>query len=175
MAEVNEEIARVYFEELGYTVRTNLYYKKKSGLGTGPADIDLLILKPQGKGKYGKKAIVSVKGWHSFTFSLRLMKKSGRLFEMFVPQSIRRAEDFLGKGFKRILIVAKTPKDKKEKVLIKKWLAKRMKIDFLLEFSEILSELIKRTDNKRNYPNSEVQQTIRLLKNYKFLTKKKLI
>lgn len=54
MVEVNEEIARAYFEEVcGYMVRTGFYFKKvrekragKTKGGAGPADIDLLILQP---------------------------------------------------------------------------------------------------------------------------------
>src|SRR3990170_2675861 len=80
MVEVNEEIAREYFEEVcGYMVRTGFYFKKvgkkregRTKGGAGPADIDLLILHPNPTSKrykvfiekFGKRAIVSVKGWH---------------------------------------------------------------------------------------------------------------
>ncbi|MBS7633731.1 hypothetical protein KEJ15_09025 [Candidatus Bathyarchaeota archaeon] len=80
MVEVNEEIARAYFEEVcGYMVRTGFYFKKvrekragKTKGGAGPADIDLLILHPNPNSekykefieKFGKRAMVSVKGWH---------------------------------------------------------------------------------------------------------------
>ena len=72
MAEVNEEIAKAYFEEVrGYLTRQDHYFKKESKKphkrgGIGPSDIDLLIMHPSEEGIYGKRAMVSVKGWQRY-------------------------------------------------------------------------------------------------------------
>ena len=80
MADVNEEIARQYFEDNGFLVRTNLrYYINRNIVGPGGlSDIDLVVanmnptdLEPlpfilHTQDLIGiSKASIEVKGWHT--------------------------------------------------------------------------------------------------------------
>ncbi|MEW6070109.1 MAG: hypothetical protein AB1485_05780 [Candidatus Thermoplasmatota archaeon] len=166
MPDVNEEIVRRYFELKGYFVQTDVLYfipkrqtgKKSSGYG----DIDLIVSNP----KTGDKAIVGVSGWHTERITPSYVEDwGGRLFSFVSPLALKKAAQVLGtQDFRKILVVSRLgSKESSKKTFSEK--AKKMGVDEVIEFPEILKELIKLIETKPSY-DSEVLQTLRLLKIY---------
>jgi|GEM_PF-6159289 len=165
--DVNEQIAKVYFEELyGYVVKTNHYFKKRGKKGAGPADIDLILVHPK-NGKYGKKAICSVKGWQSYKITLKSIKNR-QLFEKEWKisdwQELAAAERFFGsKYFNKILILPPIERKNKKKAIE---YCKRKYGIVLLDFSDVLFELIEYlSQENRMYRSFEAEslQTLRMI------------
>ena len=165
--DVNEQIAKAYFEEVhGYMVKTNHYFKKVRDTGSGPADIDLILYHPR-EGNFGKQAICSVKGWQSQTIRLKAIKDKPTFEEnwrIFEDQEISEGERFFGnKDFAKILILP--PIHKSEKKEAKKYCEKEYKIQ-LLDFSDILIELIEHLSNPSNLNRAydiEALQVLRMV------------
>jgi hypothetical protein len=171
MAEVNEEIARVYFEEVcGYTAKSDFYFKKKSEKahkrgGVGGSDIDLLLLHPN-EGIYGKKAMVSVKGWHNYVLTLKGCKNNPNWTKGFGKQDLDAAESFFNaKDFNKILVVPRVKEPEKE--LIEEYVKKTKGIDYVLGFPFMLNELFKKFEqSSRYYKESETLQTLAVTYRY---------
>lgn len=170
MSDVNERIVQRYFELKGYMVTTNLKYmiKKKS---SGESDIDLAILKINPS----DRAIVEVKGWHTEKFNISYFTSidpkdyRSRILHFVRPEALKVASDFFKTSqFRKILVVPQLSHRQKDKII--KMLKEKHDID-ILEFYPILKEVISLTEPNKNYRDSEFQQTIRLLKAYKFLKK----
>lgn len=186
MAEVNEEIAQAYFEEVcGYMVRTDYYFKKfkkrpgKKG-GAGPADIDLLIYHPDPTSelhkkyvnRFGKKAIVSVSGWHMLPKGSR--KKETALGTIDVacklfsdPQASDVAKGFFGDdAFSKIVVISKL--DEKFKDEQKKYAEERYGVNEVIEFKEILNELTEyaQKSGRTWFKESSILQTVFTLDRY---------
>jgi formylmethanofuran dehydrogenase subunit A len=95
MSDVNEEIAKLYFENNNFLIRTNVkyYFKGEKGVG-GDSDIDIIAFNLQPDKINPPKnfvldtrdikgimyAAVEVKGWHTETFTPSLIKNSPRIF-----------------------------------------------------------------------------------------------
>jgi len=165
MAEVNEEIAKAYFEEIcRYFVETDHYFKKSSKKahkrgGTGPSDIDLLLLHPT-EGIYGKRAMVSVKGWHGYVLNSENCKKNYKWMHGFEKQDLDAAEDrFKSKDFSKILVVPRINEEEREEV---ERYAKECKgIDYIITFPFMLKEIFDKIgDSSRYYKESEVLHTL---------------
>ena len=119
MTDVNEEIARQYFEENGFLVRTNLrYYINKNGGGPGGlSDIDLVVanMKPVDLGdlpfvlstddlKGISKASIEVKGWHTERITPKT-NNFNRLSHFIRKEATEAVTNFFGTcKFKKILI-----------------------------------------------------------------------
>jgi len=166
--EVNEEIVRAYFEEFyGYVARSELYFKKKTQRkgkrkGVGPSDIDLVLMHPK-KGKFGKRAIVAVKGWQNTVFNIKDIKNYEKWYGVFDSQEIKKAKEFFSnKKFNKIFVVSKL---KKDDILKINEISKKLGI-IILDFPRILKEIWSKIDTGRNYKNSEFLQAIRLAKKY---------
>lgn len=169
MTDVNEEIVRKYFELKGYLVRTNVkFLKKKEVTGkksSGYGDIDLAVINPN----TGERAIVAVSGWHTERITPSYVRDWGhRLFGFLCEASLDKAERVLGcKDFRKILIVSQLGalQESKDKFIEE---ARKRGVDDVIEFPKILKELIEEIEISQSY-DSEVLQTIRLLKRYDFL------
>ncbi|MCD6115127.1 hypothetical protein J7J74_02480 [bacterium] len=168
--DVNEQIAKAYFEEVcSYVVKTNHYFKKKGKRGgAGPADIDLILIHPQkGYKEYGKYAICTVKGWQSYKVSINDIKNQKKFEEewkIFEKQELEAAKRFFGVDkFSKILILPPiNSKHKKEAI---NYCKKRYNI-ILLDFSDVLFELIEYlSKDNRMYRSFQTEslQTLRII------------
>lgn len=164
---VNEEIAKSYFEEVhGYIVKTNHYFKKIREKGTGPSDIDLVLVHPT-SGKFGKRAICSVKGWQSYKipkkdiFDEEVFREDWNIFEK--QETDEGGKIFNSKNFSKILILPPIKTEDKNECI--EFCKKKYGI-ILLDFSDILFELIEHMSEKdrvhRSY-DSESLQTLRIV------------
>lgn len=162
MTDVNEEIVAKYYEMNGYLVHRNLPYPVSKKFSPD-SDIDLLIY----NSNTNDKAIIEVKGWHTETFTLKsYFKNVKRLYNFVRPESLSRAEMFFGDDdFRKIIVVPKLPK-KEEKVKEIKEFLKTKNIDEVLDFEPILKYIYNNVNINKNYRDSEVLQTVRLLKKY---------
>ncbi len=168
LTDVNEEIVRQYFELKGYFVRTDVpYLKSKNQTGkksSGYGDIDLVLMHPN-----GYKAIVGVSGWHRERITPSYIEDwEDRLFSFVSPLALDKASQVLGtQDFKKILVISQLGSrgDSKSKFIQE---AKKKGVDEVIEFPTILKELIKLIEIEPSY-DSEVLQTLRLLKIYKIL------
>ena len=169
MVDVNEEIVRKYFELQGYFVQADVpYFKPKEKTGkksSGYGDIDLIVTNP----KTGDRAIVGVSGWHRERITPSYVEGwGGRIFDFVGRLALEKAAEVLGtREFRKILVVSRlgARKDSREKFVEK---ARKMGVDEVIEFPKILEELIGMIERGPSY-DSEVLQTLRLLKVYKFL------
>ena len=169
MVDANEEIVKRYFELKGYFVMTDVkYLKSKERTGkksSGYGDRDLIVINPT----TGDKAIVAVSGWHTERITPSYVRDWGwRLFGFLDEDAVEKATQVLGtRNFRKILIVSQlgAREDSREKFLEE---ARKRGIDEVLEFPQILKELINMVEVKPSY-DSEALQTIRLLKKYGFL------
>lgn len=169
MVDVNEEIVRKYFELKGYFVQVDVPYlkpKEKTGKkSSGYGDIDLIITNP----KTGDRAIVGVSGWHRERVTVSYMEGwDGRILDFVGRLALEKAAEVLGtKDFRKILVVSRlgVRKDSRKKVVEK---AHNMGVTEIIEFPTILKELISMIEKGPSY-DSEVLQTLRLLKIYKFI------
>ena len=172
MAEVNEEIAKAYFEEVcGYMIKQDHYFKKTSQKshargGVGPSDIDLLIMHPRDEGIYGIRAMVSVKGWHGYCLTEKNCQNNEKWTKGFEKQDLNAAESFFGtKDFNKILVVPRV--DEKERAFIEQYVKRNKGIDYLLGFPFMLNELSKKIEqSSRYYKESESLQTLAVSHKY---------
>lgn len=168
MPDVNERIVQRYFELEGYMVTANIKYMITKG-SSGESDIDLAIF----RAKPLDRAIVEVKGWHTETFSMSYFNSDGRgdyrarMLNFVKTEALKAAGEFFhAKDFRRILVVPELSPKQKDKIA--RMLKEKHGVD-VLEFSEVLKEVIAKTEINKNYRDSEFQQTIRLLKAYEFI------
>lgn len=181
MADVNEEIARLFFENRDFLVRTNVKYwvKGKKGIG-GDSDVDLVavnlhpdcinppknfILKTDDL-KGIEYAAIEVKGWHTEAFTPSLIKAAPRIFNFIRPEADKKIKDVIQTAhYKKILVIPTlTKNEEKRKEAIK--MLSQDGIDHIIEFETIIDDIYKMVEPNKNY-NSEVLQTMRLLKIYK--------
>lgn len=163
--DVNEQIAKAYFEEVhGYMVKTNHYFKKVRDRGSGPSDIDLILHHPK-DGAFGKNAICSVKGWQSHTISLKTIKNKSNFEEkwrIFEDQEISAGKEFFGNNdFNKILVLPPIYKSEKKDAII--YCKEEYKIQ-LLNFSDILIELIEYLSKSKNLKRAYDIEALQILR-----------
>ncbi len=182
MAEFNEEITRLFFEKLGFFVRTNIKYQK-DGKGT-PSDIDLLIynsnnvneldsparglpsLEELSKIKYG---MIEVKGWHTQTFTLGVLNKNKKRLKI-TQDAIKEASDVFklygetNIKIKKIIILSKlSKKEPQRQDSIDKLI--EYGYDYIIEFQTIVGCLVDKIKDK-DYSWLDIEQTIRVINIY---------
>jgi len=180
MSDVNEEIAREYFEDNGFLVRMNLkyYINRNNGGPGGLSDIDLLVvnLKPTDLGslpfiltthdlKGISKAAIEVKGWHTERITPRT-NNFDRLLYVARNEAVEAASKFFGTlDFKKILIVSSLAisQSAKEATIEK---LRSAGIDHIIEFKTVIDSLYESVETQKS-PSSEILQTIRLIKIYR--------
>jgi hypothetical protein len=161
LTEVNEEIVRQSLEVEGFFVRTNVEYgkpKEKTGKkSSGYGDIDILAEHPD-----GRRFLVQVKGWHTESLAPNYFRNKRPFMDKLAKS---KAKQVLGSNdFKTILVFSKVGKLRGRV----KESARQQGIDYVKEFKGTLQQLIMYVEKHRNY-DSEVLQTIRVLKVYGFL------
>jgi len=158
----HEEIVKTYFEIQGYFVRTNIRFK----INKANSDIDLAIIHP----KTNDKAIISVKGWNRvfYAYYIKNVTRRKGILRFISKEGIEKAEDVLDTNqFRRILVIQRLPKKKSARDEVIQFL-KRQKIEIIL-FSTILEKLIKHVKLNPDYPESNILESIRLLKFHKLI------
>jgi len=182
MAEVNEEIVRVFFENCGFMVRTNVRYQAPGGMRVD-SDVDLVVfnLEPDRKRPPGtfvltvedlrgvEYASVEVKGWHTENFTPSLVKSTGRLLSFVCDEAVDAVTAALNTAhFSKILVVSRlSPAEPYRSEVIR--LLKEGGVDYVIEFPTILNHIVEHTLPNKDYRESEMLQTVRLLKNYGLL------
>ena len=180
MADVNEEIAREYFEDNGFLVRTNLkyYINPNAGGPGGLSDIDLVAInmKPTDLGilpfilttnhlKGISKASIEVKGWHTERITPNT-NNFIRLLHFTRNEAVKAVSEFFDScDFKKILIISSLAINQ----LAREETIERLcsgGIDHVIEFKTIIDSLYESVDPNKN-PSSEILQTIRLIKIYR--------
>jgi len=183
MAEVNEEIVRIFFEQCGFLVKTNVkYIMVKKGI-PGESDVDLVVcnlspdrMHPPDSFVLGvddlrgiEYGAVEVKGWHTTTISPSAIRRFPRLLHFVRPEAKRAVTDFLRTAhFASILVVSRLtskPNEREEACRI----LKEAGVDHVIEFRTILGKIISEVEPRRPYRESVMLQTIRLLKSYGWL------
>ena len=181
MPDINETIVRLFFELNGFLVRTNVEYWVSGERGGGDSDIDLVVynLNPDklhpprdfvitlGDLPGIRQAIVETKGWHTESFTEGLVKNTPRIFNFVRPVAIEmaREEVFFDADFRRILVVSRlSPVEENRQAAIGR--LKEGGIDHVVEFRTIVRFIVDQVVPNKNYPDSEIMQTIRLLKVY---------
>ena len=151
---------RQSLEAEGFFVRTDVEYRKPKGKtrkSSGYGDIDILAEHPD-----GRKFLVQVKGWHTEWLAPNYFRNKRPFIDKLAKS---KAEDVLkSSDFKTILVFSKIGR-LRDRV---KELAHEQGIDYVKEFKGILQQLTRHVEKHRNY-DSEVLQTIRVLKVYGFL------
>jgi len=168
MADINENIVKLYFELEGYFVHQNLKYWVRKKTGAGESDIDLAIYRSSPL----DRAIIEVKGWHTETFSRSyfLPDFNWRLFNFMRPEATKEATRFFKSNkFRKILVVTRLSPNSRDEI-IKACHKKGLEI---LEFDTILKKIIEKTEENIDYKHSEFQQAIRLMKVYGYLKEEK--
>ena len=181
MPDINETVVRHFFELNGFLVRTNVKYWVTGERGGGESDIDLVVLNlnpdkrnpPQSfvltlEQLPGiRKAIVETKGWHTLRFTEALIRRNPRIFNFVRPEAIEVTRDkvFLDANFLRIFVVSTLPQaGERRQAAIE--LLNEKGIDHVIEFDTIVRFIVDQVEANKNYPDSEILQTIRLLKVY---------
>lgn len=99
-------------------------------------------------------------------FTEALIKGTPRIFNFVRPEAIEQAKRvFSDADFRRILVVsalARTEQNRQGAIR----LLKQGGIDHVVEFDTIVRFVVHQVEANKNYPDSEILQTIRLLKVY---------
>ncbi len=180
MPDVNEQFSRIFFEQCGFLVRTNVkYYVRESGNVGGDSDIDLVVLnlKPDKlnppsdfvlteQGLKGiEYAIVESKGWHEQNFSPSVIERNPRIFNFVRPESIEKGKEVLGTAhFKKVLVISSLSPDEPFRQNAIDAL-RSGGIDHVIEFNTIVAKLWNEIEVNKDY-RSEILQTMRLIRKY---------
>jgi len=181
MPDINETVVRHFFELNDFLVRTNVKYWVTGERGGGESDIDLVVLNlnpdrrnpPQSfvltlDALPGiRRAIVETKGWHTTPFTEALIKTKPRIFNFVRPEAVAAARDTVlyDAAFRRILVVSTLSQMQRNREAAIE-LLKAGGIDHVIEFETVVRFIVDQVEANKNYPDSEILQTIRLLKVY---------
>jgi hypothetical protein len=183
MSAVSEWIVREYFEALGFLVRQPVKYQVVARSKRAEEEIDLVVSNPAANGEPASKrllwaasdlrhvarAVVSIRGWHTESFTPGVLEMSPEIFRFTEDEVVRIARRLLGDGpIARILCVPTLPPPGAALDKAREMLSARG-VDGVLSFRTILLELTARVDVNRHYEKSDLLQVLRLLKNYGLL------
>jgi hypothetical protein len=157
MVEVNEEIVRKWLEEVkGFFVVTDVKYRVPGGWG----DVDIIAYHPITNEAW----VVEVKGWHTEV----VYPSYSKYIQQLHANSLSVIRNKLGnRTFDRVLVVPKLSHIQKTKNATYNAFAQKG-INQIIEFPQILGDLINSIDTHKDY-DSEILQTLRVLKVYKFI------
>lgn len=189
MSLISENLVTEYFEMNNFAVKINKKYAFSSKKRSEMEEINLIaynlkentatdsekkFILGEDSIKKIKRAIVEVKGWHTEKFAPSVLIKSPHIFNFVESKVLKAAERLLGtKEFKKILVVPRLPKAKETRNKSIK-IMKEKGVDHAIEFTTILDHIIQNIQTNKNYIESDILQTIRLLKNYGLIKDKQL-
>lgn len=184
MPDINEIVVRHFFELNGFFVRTNVKYWVSGERGGGDSDIDLVVynLNPDKLNPPQsfvltveelpgvRRAIVETKGWHTESFTAGVIKNTPRIFNFVRREAIAFTQEKVlhDADFCRILVVSRLSSTQSNREAAVQ-LLKDGGIDHVIEFDTIVRFIVDQVKANKNYPDSEILQTIRLLKVYGML------
>ncbi len=188
MAGFDENIVREYFELNGFLVRQLRKYQVQARKKRADEEVDLLVYNPapeeptpsrgfqlfSGDIRSVHRALVVVKGWHTSSFTPRMLRQSSKIFDFLkkdvldtVEQYFAEDSDVIGKidPFAKILVLPGLPATEphREESIT---LLKEHGIDFIITFRTILENLLQGIEANHNYQKSEALHLLRLLKIY---------
>lgn len=191
MAGFDENIVREYFELNGFLVRQLRKYQVHSRSKRADEQLDLVVVNPAVKKNSKPKgfqlfssdlacvhrAVVVVKGWHTSSFTPRMMQSGKSLFDFLQKDVIALIERYLGieeketgmeeKGGQllKLLVLPGLPVSdphRQESIA----LLREKGIDGIISFRTILESVIRQVEPNYNYHKSEFLHILRLLKIY---------
>lgn len=109
MATFDESIVREYFERNGFLVRQVRKYQVRSRKKRAEEEIDLLVYNPDpeepgatrgfqlfsGDIRSLQRALVIVRGWHTTSFTPRMLRQSGKIFEFLKNDVFQQSAEYL--------------------------------------------------------------------------------
>jgi hypothetical protein len=188
VAGFDENIVREYFELNGFLVRQLRKYQVQARKKRSDEEVDLLVYNPapeepsasrgfqlfSGDIQSIHRALVVVKGWHTSSFTPRMLKQSSKIFDFLkkdvldaVEKYFTEDEDLIGKvdPVTRILVLPGLPStDPHREESIQ--LLQEHGIDFIITFRTILENLLQGIEANYSYQKSEALHLLRLLKIY---------
>ena len=187
MPEVNEQIAKDFFETQGFVVSTNVAFPVVTKKIHQYSDFDLVIrntrkVKPdknipfvldRDTVKSIEAAVVEVKGWHGDPLVPSYLKKGSetrRSILGFVGSDAKKAAPKASgvQQPKYILVVSELARTEPAKLKVMQMLESEG-ISHMITFEEILESLANSIEVNRHYAHSPTLHLLRLLKNYKML------
>lgn len=180
MSEVNVQLVREFFELNLFQVMTNWQQgpRFRSGENSGQLFVrntapglprELPFLLSVGDVSSLERATVEVRAWHGDRFYPSVIEANPVLYEFVSGESLALAEEvFDGLPFTTILVVSELPAgpELRSRSLS---LLRKSGIGYVIEFTDILRELVMKVDESGHYPASQTLQTIRLLKRYRLI------
>lgn len=192
MAGVDLNIVREYFEMNGFFVRQMRKHhiqKRRSKTRRHEDEIDLMVINPRPEKapdglnfmlfandlRYISRAILSVKGWHTMTFTPATLRSSTEIFNFLERDVLKRAEELFSastqdeaketESFKKILVLPGLPTQEPHRTQSIELLRKHG-VDAIISFRAMLQDIINKVEINHNYEKSDLLQVLRLLKNY---------
>ena len=187
MPDVNEQIAKEYFELHKFLVATNFPFDVRTNEVNQKSDFDLVVrnleiidgdndppfVLDHNSIRTIDAAVVEVKGWHTSRLTPGYVRKGTGprtgIIKFVGSEAIRAAKRATGvKEPKSILVVSELAKSIEDRAETQDILISAG-VDHVLLFDEILHSLIESVDIKRHYAHSATLHLLRLLKKYKML------
>ncbi len=188
MAGFDENIVREYFELNGFLVRQLRKYQVQARKKRADEEVDLLVYNPapeepsasrgfqlfSGDIQSVHRALVVVKGWHTSSFTPKMLKQSSTIFDFLKKDVLDAVEkyfaddaDLIGKvdPVTRILVLPGLPSTNPHREESIK-LLKENGIDFIITFRTILENLLQGIETNHSYQKSEALHILRLFKIY---------
>lgn len=161
--DINEEIVRAWLQEQGFLVRGRLKFKVRRGKSAGYSDVDLIGYRLRDR----KYVAVDISAWMAETISLAYLKREDyrhRLLKISSPEARAAIREFLGvahdEQYEVWLVVSFISKNQRKEVEDEF----RKHVDRVVEFPEIMKDLIDSVKKEPNKPREEESlQTIRAL------------
>ncbi len=186
MAAFDENIVREYFEGNGFLVRQLRKYQVQARKKRADEEIDLLVYNPAPEEPSAvrgfqlfsadirsiHRALVVVKGWHTSSFTPRMLRQSVKIFDFLkkdvldtVDRYFAEEKELIGQvdPVSRILVLPGLPSSEPHREESIR-LLKDHGIDFIVTFRTILENLLQGIEANYNYQKSEALHLLRLLK-----------
>jgi hypothetical protein len=172
LPDVNELIVQQWLELQGKVCTTNFtFWTTRRRIG-GTSDIDIVAFDPRpGQSRW---SVYEVKGWHSEVMgpaTLKDPKLEWRIFHFTSDEAKSALKEYtraLPEDIEYVLVVSKLPKSKEKREAAIK-ICKEKGVDRVIEFKDVLKDVIEKIEKNKNYGHSEFLQTLRLLKVYDFI------
>ncbi len=182
MSPLTFRLVKNFFEMRSFAVHVHRHPSTAVSGGMGAERADLIVLNPHAKGKpppamvlgadkvaHLRGAVVHVACWHASTFFEATARKAVGVYDFAKPQAIEKAGAQYGLDDPApVIVVSKLPASVEANKKTLEFL-KRKNIRHVMEFTSILSDLIREIDGSASYPELEELELIRLLKRYGFV------
>ncbi len=186
MADVNLQLVREFFELNMFAVLTNW---QRESLRQRVSDSSLqvfvenvnpamqrdleFVLNPVDIGCL-ERALVEVRAWHADKFYPSLIESSPVLWQFVSEESLAFARDIFGsRPFKTVLVISELPTSPEPRARSIQLLQKAG-IDHVLEFSNVLRDILDKVSMHENYATSPTLQILRLMKRYRLVRNQQL-